>query len=612
MVIDTNQLKSWVEEEYDFKSSNEIRERKRVDIFTRDGKYYCGYCLSEITDGDIKNANIQGFQVCEKCGCRRDLSRINDPEMVEGSRYSRLYFPKKQSYITSYNVFENENGSLSIKFYYKTITLDKKNKFRISNYTQPFNFNFDKGQIYHLPTINTQTRKRLRKKNNVLRITTYTPSFFQDYYNLLEKKDQYVIFDIFYNHALKYLKYKDEKEVLAKEYKDFKDSVLERRCGISTTVLFALTRFHRISENYTDFFNNCRIGEFMSDISYRKQKEIRKIWLSHNHMDVAEKIVKIKLSNEFKDIYRGDMHLFFGSYKIGKLKIDSQKKIFKEIEELENLPKYACFESGFSYRDEYLFKNVYDFVTIFKNENAGVNRFIKLIKATANDSRCDRFTIKRLLGNYIFTDSISMLKSLIEQDFSIKKYIKNKSIIEMHDDLMKVFQKLDQENLTIKHSDEEKRLEVKITDKEDDLYVSLCNETCELHNLGLLMNNCVGSYRRDALAKNCNIMYAHRNNKLVACIELRNNDLHQVKGYSNQKLADNDQSLIKAWALNKGLSWSKSFDLADEIKPASVEITDCYNPLSDLSKNKEIVGGRTGYHRHYTRNLETANLIDLW
>ena len=98
------------------------------------------------------------------------------------------------------------------------------------------------------------------------------------------------------------------------------------------------------------------------------------------------------------------------------------------------------------------------------------------------------------------------------------------------------------------------------------------------------MNNCVASYREDVINKECSILYAHENDKLIACIELRDKNLYQVKGYNNRHLDEKYSSIIKAWADKNKLNLKYCYDIAKDTKSAkNISISSVHNPLESLS-----------------------------
>ena len=114
-------------------------------------KYYCSECTKELPSAYS--------DVCPNCNSKTILLIGNAA--------------KKRGYLTRITVSEKDDKLFINVFGSKTCI--NNGKFRFSKYITPYCFNFKTGQAYLLPKLNGKTKKRLQKRDNVLRNISYRP-----------------------------------------------------------------------------------------------------------------------------------------------------------------------------------------------------------------------------------------------------------------------------------------------------------------------------------------------------------------------------------------------------------------------------------------------------
>jgi hypothetical protein len=108
------------------------------------------------------------------------------------------------------------------------------------------------------------------------------------------------------------------------------------------------------------------------------------------------------------------------------------------------------------------------------------------------------------------------------------------------------------------------------------------------------MNICVGGYDTQAVDKKCTIYYMIRNNRLVACIEMRQSSLFQVKGYSNHHLQPDPAGAAWQWINHNEIHHATQYDL-----PAIEECINVDRVISDevekiIPEEVLVYNGETG------------------
>ena len=151
-------------------------------------------------------------------------------------------------------------------------------------------------------------------------------------------------------------------------------------------------------------------------------------------------------------------------------------------------------------------------------------------------------------NSFLLNDSARMYKIVTS------KYLPDNAgnIKELHDALVVADRKLRYGNREIEHTAVEKALEM---DKGGYSF-RLAKDTDTLYDIGKALSICVGSYGRDAVAKHCTIMTMSKDDKYVACIELRVNkknvQMVQLKSRFNHTVKDIEP--ITEWVMTTGIN----------------------------------------------------------
>ena len=83
----------------------------------------------------------------------------------------------------------------------------------------------------------------------------------------------------------------------------------------------------------------------------------------------------------------------------------------------------------------------------------------------------------------------------------------------------------------------------------------LPQDTDELWGYGEAFHNCVASYRNDVIAKRSLILAMKRDDKYIACIEVRQRRVVQAKGPCNQRLSVEVREILRKWADKKKIGY---------------------------------------------------------
>ena len=128
--------------------------------------------------------------------------------------------------------------------------------------------------------------------------------------------------------------------------------------------------------------------------------------------------------------------------------------------------------------------------------------------------------------------------------------IKNaRNIEEIHDSLVSVADYEKPNNVQIKY----RLKEESYNRKYDNVVFQLAKDTKELAVIGAEMGICVGSYAEDAVSKRKTIVKMLDGEKYIACIEVRNNHLAQLKAKFNNPVKIEYKQYIDKWLKDTGI-----------------------------------------------------------
>jgi hypothetical protein len=122
----------------------------------------------------------------------------------------------------------------------------------------------------------------------------------------------------------------------------------------------------------------------------------------------------------------------------------------------------------------------------------------------------------------------------------------------VHDTLSKIIENLQYTNQTFTYSNEQKKLE----DEIDGFSFKLPPDSEFLHNLGSEMHNCVFSYWEYVYLGECTIVYAIKDGKFEACIEVANSlVISQARSSYNKQLTGDIQTAFIKWCKKHKLKY---------------------------------------------------------
>lgn len=167
-------------------------------------------------------------------------------------------------------------------------------------------------------------------------------------------------------------------------------------------------------------------------------------------------------------------------------------------------------------------------------------------------------------------DAIDMFcRHADELSEDILKLVADKGMTGIVHDLLAVeLRERDEDNVVIKYGDELLKLECML----DDYEFRLVHETRELHELGIKLYNCVESYRKKVLAGKSVICYVKRQNKYLACIEIKNQGtVVQAYAYNNQHMAGELLRHVLYWMQLKKLRLDVEYMSGVDVSDARYE-----------------------------------------
>ena len=103
------------------------------------------------------------------------------------------------------------------------------------------------------------------------------------------------------------------------------------------------------------------------------------------------------------------------------------------------------------------------------------------------------------------------------------------------------------------YTEEEKSLEDDISEKSGDYVFRLAETPKKLFLLGDTLHNCVGTYLKSVLSKECTIVYAMRGEKYRLCIEVRKDFINQARADRNSEPIGDDFLAFNEWKTKHNL-----------------------------------------------------------
>jgi hypothetical protein len=173
-------------------------------------------------------------------------------------------------------------------------------------------------------------------------------------------------------------------------------------------------------------------------------------------------------------------------------------------------------------------------------------------------------------NDFLFSDSARMYKLLTDVNYELPE--NTGTLKEIHDNLSRLNHKRKYSNLTINYSEDEQNLEMDCRGYS----FRLAKDTDALYDIGKALSICVGSYGRDAAAKKCTIVTMSKNDKYVACIELKVNKknmvMKQLKGRFNHTVQE--IAPVTEWVAATGVN-AQCYDYQNAVDHKNNRFDDC-------------------------------------
>lgn len=479
-----------------------------MDILRVGEKYKCSKCLSEVPD--------KVDCTCPNCG-----TKLNGHWRGNVTR---------ATFLAHYNIVDN-GDKIQLLADYITRTVVETNEgpeVFSTRHNCCWIINTKTGLSYALPVRNDRTKRNVRAKHNGLMNVTYTHSFhYSARYAHLNGSSAMEMCD-----ELAKLLIQKHNIVMDREF-------CNRRWDLQE--LFWINRYPR-SLTTKEYWRSIR-----DLITYahtgKEPLLLRRYWDKKSPRELA-KIFKFpcvpsvlkRISCNPEGVYR------FSAF--SSLKLDNAIKLYDALE------SFGKSWSRHKYEDYYV-----SFINLFDDETVGTNRLVKYINSLAQNN--DRF----YYTTYILEDSIRMITRAQHIDsIDIKPLLKEKSLDVLHDKLVAITKNIGRIDIPFKNEKEMSK-----EGQVGDLIFSIPTSSNELVVIGNTMDICVGSYDDRVLTGATKIAYAHRDNKLVACIEY-DKSLKQVKGPRNRLLEEDDQKKVLSWAKHCHINAGDIYDITTSLK----------------------------------------------
>jgi len=192
---------------------------------------------------------------------------------------------------------------------------------------------------------------------------------------------------------------------------------------------------------------------------------------------------------------------------------------------------------------------------LFSNETFATGTdFIEFLKKYYSSNQITEFFITHIQDKTHYKTRLQEWKDtlvMLEDELCIEKleeYFNKQKLTTkaLHDEIINIYH-----TLTYKLDNKENfvydPLHVKAEGKFKNLKFILPKTTQELHLWSKKLNNCMFGYTRSIHAKNSIIYGVFKEQSLLYAVELKNNQIVQAKGYSNNNIGDEDMSIVREW-----------------------------------------------------------------
>lgn len=477
-----------------------------MDILTVGQTYKCPQCLSDIPD----KVNC----TCPKCGA----------ELYGNWRNAIL----NTAFLAHYKIIDNgDKVQLLADFVTrKVINLNGNPTIFSTRHNCCWVINTKTGLTYALPVRNDRTKRNVRVKHNGLMNVTYTHG--KHYSARYTHLGGNLIKDM----------YDELTELIIQKHNIVIDPGFNNHHW-TLQELFWINRYPRALTKRKYWIS---IKNLIHYASSEENILLRRYWDKKTPQELS-KIFKFPyVPSVIKRIsYNPEGVRRFSAF--SSLKLENATKLYDALE------PFGSNWSGTEY-------NLYvSFIKLFDNETVGTNKLVKFLNVLSRSENRFYYT------TYILEDSIRMLTRVQHiESIDIKPLLKEKNLDILHDKLIAITKNIGKIDIPFKN---EKELSKE--GQVGDLIFSIPTSSNELVVIGNTMNICVGSYDDRVLAGTTKIAYAHRDDKLIACIEY-DKGLRQVKGPSNQLLEEEDQKKVLSWARHCRINTGDIYDITTSLK----------------------------------------------
>ena len=220
------------------------------------------------------------------------------------------------------------------------------------------------------------------------------------------------------------------------------------------------------------------------------------------------------------------------------------------------------------------------------------------LKGRSAESACQFIKGVFSIDEFTFSDSVRMFRTLPD---NLRPKQSHGNLKDIHDALVVIDRKFRFGNREIRYSDVEKALEMEC----GEYSFKLAKDTDTLYDIGKAMGICVGSYSNDAVNKHCTIVTMSKNDKYVACIELRvhkkNAQMVQLKSRFNHTVSEIEP--VTEWVTVTGVN-AKCADYQNAVEHKR-------NGFDERDCDYHVENPRLNEPRRHRRNEEFVPNLDF-
>ena len=458
------------------------------------------------------------------------LKRIkcsNCNTFFDSNHIKRLYYKNLNIFHVHTDVYINEH-KVAISSFFNLIDIFNKNLV-IKNINTRLVLNIETGQTYFLAPIDTKTKKKFvhykyGQKYTYPSIKNITLRNIPEFYYYMPDEIKEEVTNIVYNEIEKYHGFKLHPE--------------RKHCGIQEINL--ANRFPRLSRwevgELDSMFIRLRgngteaTHRLLSNVRpYHDGKDVTGIMLKIFNIPRKRKLIKLIAENWALAVTYHHVRMWgIKNYDNILTILEARKDYRYPLDEISSIVHVKNFKDKHLTPEAFFIRKLLSIVSERKVVNMILNHYYDFFDAA-----------KMYYDLCEYEDDLS-IKSTLEDERFFKRKIKT-----IHDDLMYLHMQMQQKNIPIKYSQEQKNLQGKI----DGYEFSLPKDTDEIRLIGFKMHHCVGSYANRVLKKQTTIVSVRKNNKYVVCIEVDQDlkGIYQAKREYNKQVSGELANTLKKW-----------------------------------------------------------------